>query len=1120
MFMAPARSIAVENDSVSIALAAPVKGPHEEAGWVMLNSVRLYIEKINQQGGINGKQILLDVYDDQDSPQQAIEIAQKIADSQALLVIGHFSGSTSIVAGDIYQAKGVPAITASTTVDSVTLENDWYFRTIFNDRRQARTLVAYILTVLKSRNAEIVSEDSPYGGSLHEQFVIAATELGLAISNEWVLENGENPDALTAQLLQVAEHIIESEKAKILILAVSDQIGATLIHQIRSAGREDVIFLGNTKIGTPSFIDFFAPVVSGLDDLNLYTNGLVTPSLMGIELGGDRARRFRSEYMERYNESPDVIAFSYYDGVKVAVEALKKIDEIGGDLSEDRIKIREILASFSSYNQSIKGLTRPIFFDREGDASSEVPLFVFTKGQFVPSFIQLSETVAIAGAVESLGAQTGDHPVDKDDHIIRLKDGTLFSKTSVAFTGLVLNKISEIDAKKYTSLLNFSIWFRFGGPLATEEIEFINASEPVSMGKPVLEETFPNGTYRLYQVEGRFFMDYLSPRKPFEEHEIGVSFRHKTLARDRLVFVPDQIDPAWDSVPSEIEKEYILSPETGWTIRMIEFYQGMFKPSALGSPRLLKHDIANVFSAFSTTVRIENLSITLADLLSGTQALPLLKISLVVLVTLLTAGRLKYFYRVKTFIWIFKILCLLVILISSEIYLLDMKAVRASEYYSDIINKGYSMLWWLVTALLICQAMEEFIWRPIEKKSGNVVPQFLRRSAVSLIILLAVFGIVAFVFDQKITSLLATSGVLAMILGLSLQMNLSNIFSGLAINIERPFRVGDHIQIDDQIGQVKDITWRTTRIETPFGNLVSIPNTMASESKVINYSFPEDTYWYGFTIHIDPVHIPGRVKKILTNAILSVEGVEEPWVLFGDVTEWSADYWVYFKVKDYSQRYRYKDAALEQAMIHLKSAGIEPAIRRHAISVSRASGSRGDRPAHPGSLLKEINIFQPFSEEAKNQISQELKPFEVRKGETVVRQGESGNSMFIIVEGVLGVYLQVPDDTGEKHSIEVARLGAGNFFGEMSLLTGEVRSATVTAHADSFLFEITKENIAPMLESEPEVSKMLGEVLTQRKMASESIRNLQMVSSVEKSNLIDQIRDRIQNFFNLTKSSV
>jgi potassium-dependent mechanosensitive channel len=148
----------------------------------------------------------------------------------------------------------------------------------------------------------------------------------------------------------------------------------------------------------------------------------------------------------------------------------------------------------------------------------------------------------------------------------------------------------------------------------------------------------------------------------------------------------------------------------------------------------------------------------------------------------------------------------------------------------------YESLWWLLGARLADMAIRRFIWVPLEETTGRRVPNIMKFIVSLLVYGCGVAGITAMVFNQTLTNLLATSGLLAMIIGLAVKDNIANVFSGIVLNVERPFKVGDYIKINNMTGQVKDITWRTTRIESNDGPMVSIANSRVSEALTENLS--------------------------------------------------------------------------------------------------------------------------------------------------------------------------------------------------------------------------------------------------------------------------------------------
>jgi branched-chain amino acid transport system substrate-binding protein len=399
-----------------------------------------------------------------------------------------------------------------------------------------------------------------------------------------------------------------------------------------------------------------------------------------------------------------------------------------------------------------------------------------------------------------------------------------------------------------------------------------------------------------------------------------------------------------------------------------------------------------------------------------------------------------------------------------------------------LVISTYDLLWWIIPSVSVTQAVERYIWTPLEIRTDHKIPTVVRKFLNFLIYLMTLFGIVAFVYDQKITSLLASTGVVAMIIGLAIQVNISNVFSGIAINMERPFRVGDWVKIGNlDEGKVVDITWRTTRIQLRNQVLISIPNSVASESAIINYSLPDGIVEMWFTIHIDPNVPPKRVVKVLLDAILSAEGVVRipaPYARFNEFTDWSADYLFGYCFKDYGKKNAVRRTVWASIWTHLHRAGISPAFEKQQILIKQEEVKSINEIRSPVSVLEEIDIFEPFTHQEKLILSEKIRSLVFTPGQKIVQAGDNTNfSMYIILEGLVSV--QAPLENGEF--IEVARLGAGSFFGEMSLLTGAIRTANVIADSKTFVFEIRKEDIQPLLDAHPEIANSVKTVVSERK---------------------------------------
>ena len=308
------------------------------------------------------------------------------------------------------------------------------------------------------------------------------------------------------------------------------------------------------------------------------------------------------------------------------------------------------------------------------------------------------------------------------------------------------------------------------------------------------------------------------------------------------------------------------------------------------------------------------------------------------------------------------------------------------------------------------------------------------------------------------------------------------------------------------------MSWRSTRLVTRDNCILNIPNSVVSDSYIKNFNYPDELYEHRLTVYIDPMHFPERVKKIILDALLTINEImtsPKPFVRFKGANESSCVYGVFYYSDNYGNKNEIEEIVWGRVFVHLKRAGIIFAIQRQRIFLSREMSILNEESFNPDSLLEEIELFKPFSDEDRNFISQRIRHHKIKKGQTVVKQGGKGDSLFIIVEGVVVVTMELEDES----IIELGRLGTENIFGEMALLTGEPRTANVITLTEAYLLEIHKEDIAPIIEAHPEVSELLSEILLQRKQRTKSIISNKYSSDEDESELPKKLVAKILHYF-------
>ena len=335
--------------------------------------------------------------------------------------------------------------------------------------------------------------------------------------------------------------------------------------------------------------------------------------------------------------------------------------------------------------------------------------------------------------------------------------------------------------------------------------------------------------------------------------------------------------------------------------------------------------------------------------------------------------------------------------------------------------------------------------------------------------IVGLFVLVATVMMQE--KFLTTSAVGAVVVGFALQDTLGNAFAGLAIQSEKPFHVGQWIRIGEHEGCVAEITWRATKLRTKAHSFVVVPNNVMSREAIVNYSEPvvptRLQVEVGATYLVPPNEVKAAMLEAVANAPLALKD-PPPDVLLMEFGNSAITYRARFWVEDYGR----DEVARDQVRT-----GIYYGFRRRGIEIPwpiQVEYTREEPPARSAGttdqlaeLLGRVDVLRTLSEAERLDLAARCDEVLYARGEAVVRQGEAGASMFVVRAGRLAVTL----DPGAQR---VATIESGGFFGEMSLLTGEARTATVTAETDCRLMEITVAAFRDFVLAKPAVLERVG----------------------------------------------
>jgi small-conductance mechanosensitive channel/CRP-like cAMP-binding protein len=359
-------------------------------------------------------------------------------------------------------------------------------------------------------------------------------------------------------------------------------------------------------------------------------------------------------------------------------------------------------------------------------------------------------------------------------------------------------------------------------------------------------------------------------------------------------------------------------------------------------------------------------------------------------------------------------------------------------------------------------------WRVdrIPEKFPNIVQDAL---------IIALFAVTATLFLQE--RVLATTAVGAVILGLALQDTLGNLFAGLAIQIEKPFRVGHWVTIGGKDGLVSEITWRATKIRTKAGNFVIVPNSALARDTITNYSEPTLETRIDIEVGASYDTPPNDVKAAIHEALRDEPIIlreRTPEVLVVDFGASAIVYRVRVWTNDFSADERVGDRVRTHIYYAFRRLGIViPYPIQVHIDQAPAPAKLENRAA-PAEALAAVEIFASLSDRQRRELAESSRPSLYAAGEAIVHEGDEGSSMFVLSRGEASVTLVGAEG-------EVARLRKGAFFGEMSLLTGEPRSATVTAASDCELLEIGADAFRRVVLPEPALVERITSAVTARR---------------------------------------
>ncbi|MEZ4561223.1 MAG: ABC transporter substrate-binding protein [Thermomicrobiales bacterium] len=580
-----------------IAIAGGMTGTGAASGAEMVRSARLYFDRLNADGGIDGRPVKLLVYDDQNIPELATQVAREIVDDgRALLVIGHSTSTTSVAASPVYAAAGIPAITSTGTADNVTA-SPWYFRSVFDNSTQGFLIAAYIQFVLKQEHATLVAGDDDFGQSLANGIAAGFGDQPGRIAR---INFPAASDAIPQSVADTVTALQASENPGIVVLALQADPSARLLRAMHDAGLR-VPVIGSDAIGSNRFLADVAALEPETPPGEI-TDGIYAASpLIMDSLSSDSLRWFRA-YHNAYNEEPTWRGATTYDASIAAAAAIRRAGVAGSvaALPADREAVRDALTAMNGPETAEAGLLGPVYFDASRTMPRHAVFGRASGDDYASAFEQLRPYIAAAS-------------VSRDDDLaagtaVEL-DGQTLERQRIVFSGINISEIGELDTTNPSFYADFFVWFNFTGNQNATDVFFVNAVDPeTTLGDPLRRVDHEGQTYELFRVRGRFkapleFRDF-----PFDQQQLIISFQNSTLPSSRLVYAVDPpfLDlPVAERLRSGSNATESINAIPSWEPVDFQAYQ-----DTVGTTALLGDPEANVgssgvdFSVFTADVTI------------------------------------------------------------------------------------------------------------------------------------------------------------------------------------------------------------------------------------------------------------------------------------------------------------------------------------------------------------------------------------------------------------------------------------------------------------------------------------------------------------------------------------
>lgn len=431
-----------------------------------------------------------------------------------------------------------------------------------------------------------------------------------------------------------------------------------------------------------------------------------------------------------------------------------------------------------------------------------------------------------------------------------------------------------------------------------------------------------------------------------------------------------------------------------------------------------------------------------------------------------------------------------------------------------------SAICWIAFGFLFNRVCRTLIYRGILVRSGIQIPSMLITLVEVIVWVVILALVITGVYGKPMTALVATSTVLIGIAGFAVRTLIADFFSGIVLGMERPFSIGDWLQIDPGciVGRVVEFNWRSTRIISTEDVTTIIPNSHLVSFPFKNFSVPYSYFRDEIRIPLGYEVTTHQGQRILLSAVNQIDEIANlpvrPSVTIAEYDNrgvvWILQYWI----PDRSRLNALRFMVHQNILRNLHFAGLHIPVPVEDVRLRRDSLAGRDSSGRIVHLLGQSSLFAELTfDELENLASGAMQRI-CHANEPILTQGHAGSSLFILNEGLLAVWVSGPNGVEQQ----VAFIHPGEFFGELSLMTGAPRGATVIPVTDCLITEIGKDVMHEILTARPVLAESISLALADRQASNaRSMASAGNSATTESKGIAQQILGQIRTFFNLVR---